>query len=209
MGAALSSARRDAKELEQLNKDRATAQVLIADSRALITKSMQAEQRAQQFYYVGVSYYGVSMVGFSAAMLSARERFPKLQKVPWILFTIAGYVLGGQCWGMHQRYFHCESAKILARLRKKMDTMQEQHPSVTEYRSESHALEKLRKECKLIQLDETQFEHSIPRLMLTSMKPSFLGAIGDGAAQKSLHESENPMDDIMYQVIERNKALNK
>ena len=208
MGALLSTSRKEARELEQLNKDRAAARVFITDSRGLITKSMQAEQRAQQFYYVGVTYYGLSMVGFSMAMLNARQRYPVLQRAPWIVFTITGYLLGGQLWGLHQQYFHCESAKLLGRLRKKMDTMQEKHPHITEYRAESSSLEKLRKECRLMQVDENQFEHSTPRLMLTSIVPSALSGAGD-EQKASLSDSENPMDDIMYQVVARNKALNK
>ncbi|KNH06631.1 catalase-peroxidase [Perkinsela sp. CCAP 1560/4] len=210
MGAFLSTSKKEAREHEQLNKERAAARALISDSRALVSQSMQNEQRQQQFYYVGVTYYGVSMVGFSLTMLNARQRFQILQKIPWLAFTISGYLMGGQFWGLHQKYYHCQSAKLVARLRQKMNQMQEEYPHLTEYRAESSALEKLRKECQFIAISESQMNHSIGRLMLESMIPTFIAqATSEGSTVSSSADEGGvtPTDDIISQIMERNKAL--
>ena len=213
MGLSHSSGLSRDMELERIAKQRTLAKAIINKNRQNLQIGLQGIQKSQQFYYVGVSYYALSMVGFSLSMLGARTKFPSLQKIPWIAFTVSGYLLGGQFWTLHQYYFRHSAALLVESMKTEMNEKIEQCPYLSQYRAEISALDKIRKDYHLPKIESKSSKQNFGMgLFSPSHISSTIESKSNNFPTENTMASEDPMrsieDDIVSQVLERNKAMN-
>ena len=173
------------------------AKLLIQENRKKLNASMEAMQKSQQFYYVGIAYTAGTMITFSVSMMAIRQRVPIIQKVPWLLFTVTGYLLGGQIWNLHQAWFARNCALAIEGLKTEMTDLHAKFPHLSEYRAEVSALEKIRRDLGIVSQSEA----------VAAVSNAVSGGhVGHSGGVKT---AESDMDDMLSQIMSRNKTLNK
>eukprot|EP00760_Papus_ankaliazontas_P020208 PhM_4_TR18248/c0_g1_i1/m.80333 len=172
------------KDEELHRTQRAAAKLMIQDGRTQLRKSMETLQAQQKFYYVGIAYHAGTVVVASTLGHLLRSKVPIVQNVPFIVFPIAGYFGGGQLWQVHQNIFAERCVSLIDNLKDEMRTMHEKFPHLSEYRSEVSDLDKIRRQ---LRPNDVEGGHS--------HRPSGVSL-------------EQEVDDIVSQVMSRNKVMN-
>ena len=207
------------KEAEKIIRERVLAKKFIHHNRLKVQHGLQKLQRCQQFYYTGIVYYGVSMTSFSLCMLVLRKKIPILQSFPWLIFTISGYFLGGQLWGLHQNYKKRSLSVFIDSIKDEMSAKNIQYPHLTEYRAEISSLEQTKKTRDIPDLRKSTNKGKKPDSPTSvwsfffplnkEEKSSNSSSPEETQTQSTLPEaSDNMEDEIIRQVMERNKAIN-